>query len=159
MAANISEVLNEQQVRQRIINIKIIKAIWKCLYGNYGTNKIQGNEKDLDSFYVAVRMSKETLRQIEMGGGNFKVGSVYRHAKQVEMNTGISSDYLCGKKSLLFEEMEKGKLLIQKMDDYFKYMEVLTSVADEVEGRKREEAYHYSLSKLERIIEDKKMKK
>ena len=146
MAAGIAEVLDEQQVRQRIINIKIIKAIWKSLYGNYGINKIQGNENDLDSFYVAVRMSKETIRQIEMGGGNFKVSAVYKHARQVEMNTGISSAYLCGEESLLFEEMKKGKILSQNMDTYFEHMEVLTSVADEAEGRKREDAYNYSLT-------------
>lgn len=81
-------------------NIKVIRALWKLHYGEYGSKSISENMNNPENLYGSLERSQETLRQIELQNYTLKQKSLFDWARRVEEKTGIPGEYLSGQEMI-----------------------------------------------------------
>lgn len=129
-----------QELRNRLAyNLRIIKALWKSKWGNYGESAIGGNLYDFSSLYRSIEKGKETVRLYILCEYNYKEKSMLNWAYRIEAKTGIPHEYLVGEKKIILGEQFEEK-------DYPFYMSYLSKI----------ESIYRQIEKADELTEDTK---
>lgn len=131
----------DEKVRANSINMaynmKIIQAIWKCEKGDFGEEKINGNEYNTSSFYGIFEKSRQTVRDIiymeylndaelNLDGNTNRYSRVIKWAKKLERKMGVSADIFMGKKRICLSN----KFDRESMNKYLDYVNQCADIND-----------------------------
>lgn len=142
-------------------NMKIIQAIWKCEKGDFGEEKINGNEYNTSSFYGIFEKSRQTVRDIiymeylndaelNLDGNTNRYSRVIKWAKKLERKMGVSADIFMGKKRICLSN----KFDRESMNKYLDYVNQCADINDFCrQARKR--PVNLSTDRIKKIIETK----
>lgn len=122
----------EERVQNLAFNIKVIRALWKLKYGDYGKKSIKENNPE--NIYGSLERSQETLRQMELQQHQLKQKKIFDWAKRIEDKTGIPSEYLTGQ-----EMIDLTCVGGSDREKYKEYYEKFTKLNDSIEELKEHE--------------------
>lgn len=142
-------------------NLRIIKALWKSKWGNYGESAIGGNLYDFSSLYRSIEKGKETVRLYILCEYKYKEKSMLNWAYRIEAKTGIPHEYLVGEKKIIlgkqFEEKDYPFYMsyLSKKESINNQIENAYSNSDESPEDTKNHVGHRTAEEIKRFIETK----
>lgn len=153
----------EERVQNLAFNIKVIRALWKLKYGDYGKKSIKENNPE--NIYGSLERSQETLRQMELQQHQLKQKKIFDWAKRIEDKTDIPSEYLTGQE--MIDLTCVGGSDREKYKEYFEVFSELNDIVEDLRTHEyskitkmnmkltAEKAKKMNLREIEAYVEDK----
>lgn len=135
-----------EYARNLAYNIIMIEELWKEIRG-LGNNCV--SYRDENSIYWTLQKSKESLRNMKLGEADTTRGRHIKWASDVEKRTGISRDFLIGKKRIRI-----GKVTDKELDAMFDVFIDACYHIDEINGKSTKRNMGFAKSKLVEYINE-----
>lgn len=135
---------NEKMKVNLAYNIVFIESFWKEIRG-LGNNCV--SYRDENSIYWTLQKSKESLRSMKLGEADITKARHIKWASDVEKRTGISRDFLIGKKRIRI-----GEVTDKELDAMFDVFIDACYHIDEINGKSTKRNMGFAKSKLVEYI-------